>query len=246
MAVVRDMVTVFRNIFGELYRAVFQGDERYTRYGRDILIVVAVLVIGFGGFKLYRYRVYTRESTAQRIFYECLNEMQNVRNGIGSWYDVEVAFQMGYRQNSNSKLAPFFLAFQAEALLEQGKNEESLMVLSDAINKMSADSNMYWIFKTKQALVKMDMPDEVVQKEGLQELEKIACISKGCDKENAGMAVALFYLGSYYWQKDDPSTDSGASLQKAKDIWNKLVSLEKKDIDSPYIALAKEKLKQIS
>ena len=77
------------------------------------------------------------------------------------------------------------------------------------------------------------MKDDVICKEGLGELEKIACLSAKCKADNAGTASALFYLATHYWENKQP--------EKAKNLWAKLAG---KGFDSPYVQLAKDKLKQ--
>jgi len=238
MAVVRDMVTVMRSLLVEGYKSIFRGDQKFAKHARETLIVVLILAAGFGGFKLYRYYISSREATAQKVFYECMMELENAKRGIGSWYDVEVAFEMGHRQNSRSQLAPFFLVFKSEALQAQGKKQEAINLLNDTLGQLKKDSNMYWIYKVKLALSKMDMPDETIQKEGINELQEISCLKGENKKENSGTVPALFYIGSYYWEKNN--------FDKAKEAWNKLIGLQKDGSKSPYVNLVKEKLQQIS
>jgi tetratricopeptide (TPR) repeat protein len=237
MAVVRDMITGVRNLLVESYNYVFESNQKYTKYAKEIGIVVLVVVAGFGGLKIYNYYLYSREATAQKVFYECMREMQNARKGIGSWYDVEVAFEMGHRQNAKSKLAPFFLIFKSEALNAQGKKQEALDLLNNTLKHLKGDDDMHSIYSVKRALMKMDMEEETIKKEGIQELEEIGCLRAEHKKKKAGQIPALYYLGSYYWNNDN--------FEKAKKVWDKLVSISPVEPESPYINLAKAKLKQI-
>jgi len=236
------MGLALKAVFTDWYNTIFVKDKKNGKYAKFIMAGLVVFAIGWGAYYAYNYFIFRRESAAQKIFNECLREFENVEKGDGSWYDVQVAFQMGYKQHASSKLAPYFLAYKAEALNNDGKKKEAIETLGQALEKMNKSAGMFSMYKTKLALMKLDMKDDpVLQKEGLQELEAIACVGtadKACE-ESSGNHSALYYLGLYHWEKND--------IQMAKNIWQKLVAMQvdKEGMASGYIASAREKLSQI-
>ncbi len=234
---VREITRAIKNIIVQGYTEIFKKKEKNFRYAKYAIIVIALAGLSYGGLHVYRYYIYKREASAQKIFVQCLKELDNARSGTRSWYDVEVIFKTGYNQNANSKLAPYFLTFEAEALHNQGKDKEAIKVFNEGLEKISKDSDLYGIYQTKLSIMKLDMKDEALQKEGVAQLEKIACLHQKCEP-SSGMLLALYTLGSYYWEKNH--------IEKAKDIWQKLVAKESQGYKSHYIKLAKEKLVTIA
>jgi len=219
--ILKDMYLALKELFTQLYYEAFVKDERSA------------------GFKFY---IFSKESSAHKALNECVIEFSKVRNGAGSWKDVEVAFDAGYKNNSGSKLAPFFLVFKSDALFEQGKTKEAIEALGKALKVMSEKDDFYGAYKAKVALMQLDSADESVKKEGLDSLEKLA------DTNNSGQVVALYYLGLYSFDKND--------TVNAKKYWQKLVQLDeearKKDDSgimskvTKYVGVAREKLEQLS
>jgi len=110
------------------------------------------------------------------------------------------------------------------------------------LQHLNKDGNMHSLYALKVALMKMDMPNEDIQKEGFAELEEIACLKGEHKKQKAGKFPALYYIGLYHWENDN--------FDKAKKVWDKLIAKAatppSEDETSPYVMLAKEKLKQIN
>ena len=232
--IVRDMAVALKVALTQWYREIFVDNQKNGNFLNNILIILVAFGFIWGGYNLYKYYMYSREATAQKVLTECIAEFDKAKGGMGSWLDVEVALDMAYKQNSGSKLAPYFLAFKADAMHNQGKTKEAIEQLQISLNKMDKESGMFGAFSAKLALMKLDAQDEALQKEGLAELQVAS------EKDNSGQGVALFYLGSYYWGKDD--------FVNAKEAWSKLVALsgEKEDAPlSPYARMAKEKLELI-
>jgi len=229
-----DAILVIRNVVVEGFQNIFYSNEKSKKYTNMALIAILLGVVGYTGFYLRRWYLSNREARAQKIFAECLREVNKARKGKGSWYDAQIALQIGYQDHSSSRLAPFLLFFKADTLIEQDNKVEAIKVLKDGLQRLSEKSPFYSLYKTKLALVKLDM-DEEMQKQGLDDLEEIACVKD----ETAGTSAALFYLGSYYWAKED--------IAKAIEYWQKLISWESrtKDMGMTYAKIAQEKLKQI-
>ncbi|MFC1842148.1 hypothetical protein ACFLYU_00640 [Candidatus Dependentiae bacterium] len=239
--ILTDMYNAVKTVFGHLYNELFAKNERNASYLKNVLIAALIVGIAAAGFYGYKFYMHSKESSAQKVFSECMNEFDNAREGTGSWSNVEEAFDLGYKQNSGSSLAPYFLALKAESLYEQGKTKESMDVLSSALNKMSQKDDFYGMYKAKLGLAKMDSKDVAVHKEGFDILKSLS------ENVNSGQSTALYYLGLHFWDKND--------MQKAKGYWNKLVSSfeqEQKKASSklplketPYVKMAQEKLAQL-
>ena len=233
LMIVRDMYVVLKITFTEWYREKFKESETNSKYLNQVLTVIIGGLVVWGAFKGYGYLVYRKESAAQKVLTECIAELNKAKGGIGSWYDVEVAFDMGYKQNSGSQLAPSFLVFKAEAMYQQGKVKEAIETLSKSLEAMGPKSDLFGVYSVKRALMKLDAQDEALSKEGLTELQA------ACQEDSSGQGVALYYTGLYYWDNNE--------FAKAKDAWEKLVAL--RDIEdvkvSQYVEQAKERLEQI-
>jgi len=231
------MTDVLKNMIVQGYVEIFKKNDKNARYAKYALIAIVLFGLSYGGFHAYRYYISKREAAAQKQFSLCMKELEQARSGIGSWHDVEVAFKAAYRQSSQSQLAPYILTFEAEALSQQGKDKEAIAVFSKGLEKIKKASDLYGLYSVKLALMKLDMKDAALQQEGIATLEKIACVNQACEP-SSGTAVALYMLGSYYWDKNN--------MDKAKQAWQKLVSLESQGYESPYIRVAQEKLEQIA
>jgi len=231
--IVRDMYVALKYGISEWYREMFQENKQNSKYLNYVLALAIAGSVVWGGYKLYNYYIHSREASAQKVLNECVAELNKAKGGMGSWYDVEVAFDMAHQQNSGSQLAPFFLAFKAEAEYNQGKVKEAIATLSKSLDNMGQTSDFFGLYNVKRALMKLDAKDDALQQQGLQELQAAS------QKNDSGQGVALFHLGSYYWDKND--------FAKAKEPWKKLVALydEKDGTLSQYAQLAKERLKQI-
>jgi len=232
-----DMYVALKTVIRELYAQMAQN-KKAGKLAKDVLIMAILLGVGIGGFKLYKYYTFNKQATAQKVLSECLVEYERAEAGTASWYDVEVALEMGYEQHAGSKLAPYFLAYKAEAMYEQGKKKEAIESTKQALEKMSPKDDLYGVYNVKLALMKMDSETESVQQEGLRLLEKIAL------GDDSGKAGALYNLGVYYWDKDN--------TEKAAGYFKQLAAMEiKKEgelpgVKSQYMTMAQEKLDQLN
>lgn len=207
--------------------------EHFDTYFKEIVSTVLICAGVFGG--LYFYRTYQaqQEGAAQLIYAECLSEFERAQKEPALWPDVEVAARAGYKRHSGSVLAPYFLALQAQALVRQDKLNESLPVFDQLLAGIPAASPFHYLYKTKAALVKMDIDAHAA--EGLSELQALAH-----DIKNSYKDEALFYLGNHYWFKGE--------LDQAKAAWQSLVEQFGNQAglgESPWALLAQEKLSQI-
>lgn len=203
---------------------------REDGYVRLAAIFVGVLAVGGALFFGYRSYTVSKERAAQLDLGEGLREYSNAQMREGLWPDVEELFKAGHDRNKGSRLAPYFTFFQANALIEQNKKEEALLLMDQALNNLPSSSSLYSMYATKRALINIDLGKEV----GVEQLKQLAY-----DEKNLQRDLPLYYLGLYYWSKDD--------LDAAQSQWELLVSLKNDDqkATSEWIAIAEKKLKQI-
>lgn len=240
--ILNDMYLAIKELLVYLYTEAFKKTESNSGFFKNTATVLIISGLLVGSFYSFRFYSFKKESSAHQILQECVNEFENAKNGSASWHDVELAFDAGYNNNSGSKLAPFFLTFKAEALSEQGKLQDAIEVMSLAVKGMSEKDDLYGTYRAKLALMQLDSPQENVKKEGLEGLNLLA------EKDNSGSVAALYYLGLYYFDKND--------IENAKKYWQKLVSSDedfrkKDDSGLPakvtnYVSMAKEKLDQLN
>ncbi len=218
------IVTMIKQWFADLLR---------IDYVKQMAIGLAGILVVGGGIYYYRTILVHKEQAAHQAFEQCYAEFKKAAEKKSGEFLFEVGkvCELGYEQNKNTHTGPYFLALQADALAQEGKIDKALEVMQEAVNQMSANSELYWMYKTKLGLFKLDSSDEKVKQAGLKELESIAQT-----KENANKDIALYYLGLYAWSKNQ--------VEEAKQWWQQVERIESKSQDqlSPWIKMAQEKL----
>ncbi|CAN5187767.1 hypothetical protein BH09DEP1_BH09DEP1_8490 [soil metagenome] len=194
--------------------------------------LACVLVAG-GGWYFYRSSVIKQEEAAYAVLSDCLAESDQAAAGASEWKDVSAMCQSGYEKHSTSKVAPYILNIQVDALLNQDKKQEAMEVLSMMLSKVGNNSPLYPLYKLKLGLLKTDIADESVKTSGIQDLEQLAS-----DTHNQYRDVAQYYLGSYYREN--------GQKDKAVTVWKELIAmndnLSDKQAGSPWASMAQEKI----
>ena len=209
-----------------------------SKHTQNIALSLAALLVLVGGYLGYRWYVQQREERAQLVFaaavdlaQQALKSESDQQAGSVTWQDVEMAFKIGYDQNKSSYLAPYFLAFQAEALLRQRRQEEALSLMNEVLSQLSTSDQLYDQYFLKRACIKLDSTDEQIKKQGLDELTSIADKADSLFKE-----PAEYYLGEYYW--------ANQQFDKARDTWLALTAENTKGEPSVWKEAAIAKLNQ--
>lgn len=200
--------------------------------GAFIILMVLASWWAYGSYSVYR------EQQAQKTLASCIEQYEKaVTAGVGSilWPTVELSCKSGYEQYSGSSLAPYFLAYQAEALIKQNKTEDAMTVMGTMTQAMSHSSPLYYLYAMKHALLQMDAADSAVRAAGLQTLTKLAD-----DTDNKQRDEALYYVGLYNWHNND--------LAQAKEAWQKLAELPAMNNDqaSPWASMVAGRLKLLA
>jgi tetratricopeptide (TPR) repeat protein len=202
--------------------------DKYRNYIISIGVVIAATV-GIGVYLYYSHINY--EQAAQQALSEVLAEYNHAYESPDLWQDVEIGAKTGYRQYARSSLAVFFLNLQADALLQQDKNEEALILMNEMVSKLPQHSPFYYIYHIKLARMQLYSDQENMQKEGLEKLQILAK-----DENNPQRDEALYYLGQYY--------DENNQKEKMQEIWQQLKQIQRvykeKDIISPWAMLAEQ------
>ena len=232
----------------------FSQKKQPVNYWKYIGGFVLVLSVSGASFLGYRYYVVHREQNAQKIFAECAHEYQKALQDDTVWPDVVTLCEQGYALHSNAHLAPYFLAYQSEALIKQNKMEEAQNILDQMVKLLPKKSPLYYLYKTKLLLL---MHDESMKKwfdkVGSSEIELnanedsdfgiawawiTALDTLGHDEQNPYRDKALYYVGLYYWSIND--------LENAEKAWQDLVALDtNSEAPSPWAGLVKDKLEQL-
>ncbi|MBU1008181.1 tetratricopeptide repeat protein [Candidatus Dependentiae bacterium] len=221
-------------------------------YQNYLLVAIGVTMLLVGGTYGYSYYKVSREERAYRAMVTAFEYFDApIKSGeakekdlsfLGKkefssanekWEKVALVFKKAYEDHGNSGIAPFFLAFQVEALINLGNIPEAIKLLREVIrlltNKESKD-----YYQSKLALLLTDTKNDKNIQEGLAMLKKIAL-----DDESVAHDLSLFHLGNYYW--------CHKQFTEARNYWNQLVLKYGKDekYASPWVSAAMSRLRLI-
>ncbi len=209
----------------ESYVATAQDNLAYVGAGFGALVVLA------GGLYWYHYNAVQKEQAATTILADCLSQYEQAAQGKAQWGDVVTMAHAGYEKFSATKVAPYILSVEVDALLAQDKKQEALDALDLMISKIGTSSPLYDLYKLKQVLIKLDMPD--LKDSALQDLQKLAA-----HQQSNFADAAQYYLGLYYQNAGDQ--------QKALEVWKPLVAINDTVADtvarSPWATMAQSKI----
>jgi len=196
--------------------------------------VLAVIALG-GAAYWYRSRTVEKEQVAQRVYAEAIDEYQRGIGGVETaWPNLERLVDASYERHASSTFGPYLLVLKAESLVWQNKHDEAIDVMKKAMHEISTSSPLYFVYKTKFALMMLDSTQEQIRQDGVTQLRALIQ-----DKENTNSDMARFYLGSYYRSNGD--TQAAQAL---------LITLVESQTDqesmSPWAQKAQEMLQMIS
>lgn len=217
----------------------------------SILSVIGLLVALGGVMYGYVYYKRIREEKAHRALVESMEYFdapvkadsstdqlsilgkKEFKSSDEKWQKVVEVFQKAYKDNSGSGIAPLFLAYESEALIQQGKLADAIKKLRESLAELSSGPVKSY-YEVKLALMLIDAKTNESIGEGLKILEKISL-----DDKNASHDMALYQLGEYFWYNK--------KFKEAKNYWNQLVLKygKQEKYSSPWVAVAKEKLRLI-
>lgn len=188
---------------------------------RPVLAIIALSGLGAAGWHFYTNYKLTQQQEAQLNLADVLQDRQKAILGMTNWDQAALSADLGYRLHQSSWAGPYFLLADADGQAHEGKLNEAITTLDSALKNMPSKNPLYSFFLLKQALFKVQSPEQSVQQEGIAMLETIAKDSAALNRD-----AALYYLGYLafsnndnkkakdYWlqvQQEFPQTDEGAS-----------------------------------
>lgn len=221
-----------RSMFTTLYayvRPVKKQTHPYVLYIGSFVVCASFVLLGIFGYRLYKTN---KEEKAQEVFSACMHEYDKAERDEKLWPNAELVFRLGFEQNNATSMAPYFLAFQAEALLHMDKFEQACACMEKAVSLVTYATPIYYLYATKYALMMMDDAETSTIQKGLDMLDRLAQ-----DTKNTTRDMALYYLGLYHWEKDE--------REQATKAWDLLAQLTTKEPASPWAKLALEKSEHI-
>lgn len=204
-----------------------------SKDSRSFLLGIGAAVLFVGGFFGYRMYHNYQEGNAAKILSGCFEAYDKARTGQGDWEAVTTLCQLGQKRYSGTSAAPFFVAFEIDALLALGKTQEARERAEYIKRILPSSSPVTSLFTAKLALMKLDSDDVMVSQEGLTALKAVA----ENPKETAA-DMARYYLGMYYASIGD--------LAQARSFWQSTVDLGSSDdrlMQSPWVNQAQAQLK---
>lgn len=228
----RDISLSIKDSFYSLANALKDPQKYmlYMRYGMFALVFIVLGVCAFIGRGWY---VASRERAAEKDLSAYVAQYHNALYAPeAQWGQVAALFEVGYQQHANSSLAPYFLAYQADALLQEGNVDQALVIMRDVLQKLPEESPFYQLFQMKYNLIIIDQVEHPEHQEALASLHEI-----GRDKTNNFFEAALFYLGRYHFIHHN--------IQEAKEIWQELRATAVDESPSSFIQEAEEYLELV-
>lgn len=197
-------------------------------------LMAAILLGGYYYFRVHRK---AQDARATATLTEVLSEVTRAASKPEAWQDVELAARTAYHQNTSSDLAPYFLAIEADALVEQGKVDQGREQLASAVQAMSHNQPLTSFYTLKLARMQLESSDEAVRKQGLASLQALAQDAKALVQDEA-----LYRLGSLYVQEKN--------YEKARETFNQLLDMFKEYKDTPgesvWASLAQEQIDRLA
>lgn len=163
-------------------------NDRRIYYGIALLTIAGLAVAGWFGYGWY---VRLKEEAAYKDLALSIDgyvKALGTGESEGKWHDVARAFEVGAERHPSSKMHPYFLVYQADVLIQQGKTKEAGALMDKALIEMNAQQPLYTTYALKRALLNLDSGDPASQKRGREELESLAK-----DTSNPTQDMALYY-----------------------------------------------------
>lgn len=224
--------------------------QQYSaKYLKEAMIGLGLLVALGGGYVLNRWYTQHREQKAFEALSEVVHsfsQTQRLTQSLDpvkdkdkidqSWSDTLLLLDALYKEHMGSSLAPYFLVFKAQVVLEKDHNlDDSIKILDEALPHMSKNSELGSLFSLKRIKMGFDSQDQKIKDQAFRDLERVAQ-----DSSSFAQQEAQYLLGVYYV--------SQGQIAKAQETWKKLIDASDATalVPSPWVKLAQEKLGLLS
>ncbi|MBU4269804.1 hypothetical protein KJ644_01475 [Candidatus Dependentiae bacterium] len=151
------------------------------------------------------------------------------------WERVVSVFDDMYKKHKRSGIAPIFLSYKVDALINLSKLAPAIEAQNLLLKIIPNKSALKQYNKIKLALMQIDSEKDENIKNAIEILNNIAL-----DNNNIAQDQALYRLGEYYWYRKD--------YTQAANFWNQLTIKFGKSSAKPsiWVDLANPKLKTIT
>ena len=216
-----------------------------SKYAKEAFIGVVVLLVLIGGYFFNsRYaqareeRAFVALSEVIELFAQAQQETQSLdkikdHDKIQlAWADTQHLLDALHKENMSSILAPYFLVFKSQIMIEKDNNlDGAIGLLDEAIAQMPKGSEMHSLFQLKRIKMGFDSTDAQVAKNSLEDLITITQ-----DLKNPSFEEALYLLGVYYVHAGE--------IEKSQQAFKQLVDSSDKAavVTSPWVKQAQDKL----
>lgn len=241
-------MVVYSQIQDLIKKQYLDFKSRYgVRYVYTVVVAVCTALVLTGGYFGYQYYVQKRETRAFVGFREVTSaykEAQQEVQGLSDqeaiderWQDVEVLLDAVYSQNSSSYLAPYFLMYKVQIMLEKGESfEDARKEMKRALGMIPFNTPLYNLFLLKKIKMDLDSEDTAARDSALQDLKKLASSPEKYMYEEAVYTLGLYQITN--GQTQDAQT-TWKALAEAKE------QLEGYPIESPWNKVVEDKLQSI-
>jgi len=217
-------------------------ENKYVKFGATAALALFLVL---GSWAAKDWYVAYREGKAQLAFSDALDTYQTALYYAVAKSDDKGVVEEHIREaladlvsvtdkHSGSVLADYVQAFVADIYALKGENDRALETLNKAVDRMSNNSPLYYTYKTKAALLLFENNKDI---EGIAALQSLMTDSKNKQSDDAA-----YYLGAYYWAKEQ--------YQDAVQAWERfkpeVTATQDVAAVSPWAPLAQQKLAQVS
>jgi hypothetical protein len=169
--------------------------DRRVQFVGIILGTFVVAVFIWWGYSSYRESVNERAQQSLAIQLEAFERTRDDQNANAqAWAVIANMFERSYKEHASSDLAPFFMVFQAEALLRSGDRPQAIVLLDTAVRAMGKKAPLYWLYATKLGVVRLDSDQNDVHEQGKKDLMALAENGR-----NPHRGLAWYYLWHHAW-----------------------------------------------
>lgn len=208
--------------------------NRYIKVNKERqreLILGLLVVVGVGGW--YGYRWYSQQYNG-KAQYALARGMDLYTRALNKddkalWHDARKIFADGYRRYARSSLAPYFLAFEAEAARRLGEEAKAFELMEQAVVAAASNSLLKGMYEVKLALMKIDAREDAVRQQGAKALKELVAQRTGETRD-----MATFYEGLIAFDRGERAV--------AEEVWKSLFNVSGDRKKSLWADMAQEKL----
>ena len=182
------------------------GVKKYKRFTLTKAHIIAmsiswVIVLSFFAivYGIFGACVSCRERAALKGFSEVIRLYDQAKHNpdqATNWNSIAKMFEDQYQENKNAYIAPYFLLFKADALIQAGDTQNACVVMEQT-TKEAQSQPLLPLIALKQYLLELDSLDQERQEQAIEKMREL-----GADISNIYADAALYHLGRYFLVKN--------------------------------------------